>query len=130
MSAPNFRALTPLLAEPLRGAAGPRYLIGDAVLTGVLANADDTVGMGVIAGTVPADAPEIIGCYSMRHLREAVSLAEKIGMRRFVLAAYGDEVPEQALLLMIDTRGDRFVAVASRSLAANYPAQRMMEAGE
>ncbi len=130
MSAPNFSILTPLLAEPLRGTTGPRYLIGDAVLTGVVANADDTVGMGVIAGTVPVDAPEIIGCYSMRHLREAVSLAEKIGMRRFVLAAYGDEVPEQALLLMIDTRGDRFVAVASRSLAANYPAQRMMEVGE
>ena len=66
----------------------------------------------------------------MRCLREAVSLAEKIGMGHFVLAAYGDEVPEQALLLMIDTRGDRFVAVASRSLAENYPAQRMMEAGE
>ncbi len=130
MSAPNFRILTPLLAEPLRGTAGPRYLIGDAVLTGVVANADDTVGIGVIAGTVPADAPEIIGCYSTRHLREAVSLAEKIGMCHFVLAAYGDEVPEQVLLLMIDTRGDRFVAVASRSLAANYPAQRVMEAGE
>jgi len=130
MSAPNFSILTPLLAEPLRGTTGPRYLIGDAVLTGVVANADDTVGMGVIAGTVPVDAPEFIGCYSMRHLREAVSLAEKIGMRRFVLAAYGDEVPEQALLLMIDTRGDRFVAVASRSLAANYPAQRMMEVSE
>ncbi|MFA5409351.1 MAG: hypothetical protein WC343_11325 [Bacilli bacterium] len=123
MTPPDFRFLSPLLAKSLRGMKGQEYSIGEAVLTGIVAHSDNTVGVGVIAGTVPADAREIIGCYSLEYLREAVSLADRIGVKDVVLAAYGDQVPQQALLLMIDTRGDRFVAVASKSLAMNYPAK-------